>query len=46
MEIEYFDSLPNQRKKEIIVDAIKVAEYTDGLAKYELFNVDSFFVEV
>lgn len=46
MSIEEFNSLPEKRKKEIIVDADKVAEYKDDSAKYELFKIDRFFVEV
>lgn len=46
MSIEEFVSLPEQRKKEIIVDADKVGEYADDQAKYELFRIDRFFVEV
>ncbi|MCW3114685.1 MAG: hypothetical protein JWR18_3081 [Segetibacter sp.] len=47
MTIQDFNSLPESRKKEIIVDAEKLGEYRDkDLARYELFQVDDFFVEV
>ena len=46
MSIEDFNSLPEQRKKEIIVDAIKVAEHEEDIVKFELFRIDNFFVEV
>jgi hypothetical protein len=44
--IEDFDLLSEYRKKEILVDAHKVAEYHDGLCRYELFNISDFYVEV
>lgn len=47
MTIQDFNSLPEQRKKEIIVDAEKLGEYQDrDSTRYELFKVDKFFVEV
>lgn len=47
MSIQDFNSLPESRKKEIIVDAEKLGEYRDkDLARYELFQVDNFYVEV
>ena len=46
MTIDFFNSLPEARKKEIIVDAKKVAEHADDIAKEELFQVDNFFVAV
>ena len=46
MTIEEFELLTDQKKKEIIVDAQKVAEYREEQDKYEVFKIDRFFVEV
>ncbi|MCW3105810.1 MAG: hypothetical protein JWQ09_316 [Segetibacter sp.] len=47
MLIEDFNSLPEDRKMTIIVDAQKIGEYENGdIARYELFRVDNFYVEV
>jgi hypothetical protein len=46
MTVEHFNSLPVNRRFEIIVDAEKIAEREDEIATYELFKVDSFYVEV
>ena len=46
MTIEEFKMLPEQRKKEILVDADKVAELVEESSRNELFQIDDFFVEV
>lgn len=46
MSVEEFNTLSDRQKKEIIVDAEKIAEREDDVAKYELFRIDNFFVEV
>jgi hypothetical protein len=46
MTLEEFNTLPDKHKKELLIDAKKIAEKEDELATYELFQIDSFFVEV
>jgi hypothetical protein len=46
MTIEEFNGLGEDRKKELLVDAKKIAEYEDEIAKHELFQLDHFFIEV
>jgi hypothetical protein len=46
MTLEEFNGLPDKRKKELLIDAKKIAEKEDEIATYELFQIDSFFVEV
>ncbi len=46
MTVEEFNTLPETRKKELLIDAKKITEYEDDIAKHELFKIDNFFVEV
>lgn len=45
MTIEKFETLNEQQKVELIFDANKITEKVDNEANYQLFQVDSFFVE-
>jgi hypothetical protein len=46
MTIEEFNTLTDKEKKELLIDAKKLTEREDDVAKYEIFQIDSFFVEV
>ncbi len=46
MTIEDYKTLPEQKKKEILVDAHKVGEVNDEYGRRELYQVDNFYVEV
>jgi hypothetical protein len=46
MTLENFIILPEQRQKEILVDAHKLDERIDNSTKIEFFGIDDFFVEV
>ncbi len=46
MTIEEFNKLSDRCKKELLIDAKKLAEREDAVAKYEIFKIDDFFVEV
>ncbi len=47
MTIQEFNLLNDQRKKEIIIDAHKVAEYQDDhSSRFELFHFEDFYIEV
>lgn len=46
MTLEEFTALPEQRQKQILVDADKVDERTDDQTRYEYFGIDNFIVEV
>lgn len=46
MTIEEFNILSESDKKGLLVDANKISEYEDDIAKHELFKIDNFFIEV
>jgi hypothetical protein len=46
MTVEEFNILSEVGKKELLIDAKKITEYEDDIAKHELFRIDNFFVEV
>lgn len=45
MTVEQFNNLDEESKKAAIFDAKKVTERFDHVIKYELFQIDNFFVE-
>ncbi len=46
MTVEEFNILSEGEKKELLIDAKKITEYEDDVAKHELFMIDNFFIEV
>jgi hypothetical protein len=46
MTLEEFNKLDDKQKKELLIDAKKLTEREDDVAKYEVFQIDSFLVEV
>ncbi len=46
MTIEEFEGLTDGRKKDLLIDAKKITEREDEVAKYTVFQIDDFFVEV
>jgi hypothetical protein len=46
MTLEEFNTLSEAGKKELLIDAKKIREHEDDIAKHELFKIDNFFVEV
>lgn len=47
MNVVEFNSLSDERKMEIIVDADKIGQYEDRqLGRFELFRIDRFYAEV
>jgi len=46
MELEEFNRLSDQAQKELLIDAKKITEREDDVAKYEVFQIDNFLVEV
>ena len=45
MTIETFNNLDYQQQVELIFDSNKITEKVDNEADYQLFQIDSFFVE-
>ena len=45
MTVEEFNNLDEEQKKAAIFDAKKVTERFDPVMKYELFQIDNFFIE-
>jgi hypothetical protein len=45
MTIHEFNALDEEQKKAAIFDAKKVTEYFEKRIKFELFQIDSFFIE-
>lgn len=45
MTVEHFNNLNEEEKKAAIFDAKKVSERFDQVMKYELFQIDNFFIE-
>jgi hypothetical protein len=46
MTVEQFNNLNEDQKKAAIFDAKKVTERVDKVVKYELFQIDNFFIEI
>ena len=46
MTVEEFNILPEAVKKALLIDAKKIREYEDDIAKHELYKIDNFFIEV
>ncbi|MDQ6815357.1 MAG: hypothetical protein M3040_16600 [Bacteroidota bacterium] len=46
MTVEQFNSLDEEQKKAAIFDAKKVTERVNQVEKYELFQIDNFFIEI
>jgi hypothetical protein len=46
MTIDEYNNLPDKQKKDLLVDAEKIAECEDHIANHELFKIGTFFVEV
>jgi len=46
MTIEEFEAVSDLEKKSLLVDANKLSEREDAIAKYEIFQIDDFYVEV
>ncbi|MDB5246783.1 MAG: hypothetical protein JWQ40_1177 [Segetibacter sp.] len=46
MTVEEFNKLDDQNKKVLIFEASKIAERNEDFKKFELFNIDDFFVEI
>jgi hypothetical protein len=45
MTVQQFNNLDEEAKKAAIFDAKKITERFDHVIKYELFQIDNFFVE-
>lgn len=45
MTVEQFNRLNEEEKKAAIFDAEKVSERFDKMMKFELFQIDNFFIE-
>jgi hypothetical protein len=46
MTIKEFAEMDDQRKRIAIFESTKIAERYEGASKFELFQIDDFFVEV
>lgn len=45
MTLEEFNMIDDESKKVLIFEASKIAERRDDCSKFELFNINNFFVE-
>ncbi len=46
MTEDEFNGLPDEQRKQLLIDAKKIGEYEDEMATYQTFKIEDFFVEV